>query len=274
MTPSLALEDLIAPAAAAALAMARPLGITLVIPVFTRVNLGLPLQAGFALAVGLPGVQPLLDALRAVPDGTLQAGVLQAGAMRLGLLAGKEVFAGILLGLFFGLPIWALQSAGEVLDTQRSAPAAGGNDPGAGGQVSATAALVGLSATVLFVAAGGLKSVAGAVYGSYALWPLLQLSPVLAPDATGVMLDMVDQLARTALLTAAPIMLAMLLADAAVMLVGRAVPRLGLFDLAATLRNLVFVAGLAFYAVYLVEFMGVQIGMLHDVAAQLRRVVP
>ena len=255
------LEDLINPAIAVALSMARPLGLTLVIPVFTRINLGMPLQAGFAIAVALPQVRPVLMALRDLP----------AGSLRLGLVAGKEVFAGILIGLLFGLPIWALQSAGEVLDTQRSAPAAGGTD--AGGQVSATGALVGLSTIVLFVAAGGLGAIAAALYGSYALWPLMRLSPHFAPGIVNILLGLLDRLARTTLLAAAPVVLAMLLADAVVMLVGRAVPRLGLFDLAATLRNLVFVAGMGLYAVYLMEYLGAEMGLLRGTAGQLQRVL-
>lgn len=246
-----------------AMCMARPLGLALVVPLFTRINMGLLISAGFALALSLPQVAPVLAELRQDAPSIL----------RLGLLGGKEMAAGMLLGVLFGLPLWGLQSAGEILDTQRSAPSSGSSDPGAGGQMSATATLIGTTAVALFVAAGGLGTIVTAIYGSYTLWPMMRLSPAVAPNAKDAALALLDSVTATALLAAAPVMLAMLLSDAVVMMVGKSVPKLGVFDLAATLRNLVFVAGMALYAVFLMDHMGHELGLLREAGRQLQLLV-
>ncbi len=261
---TIALEDLLAPAAAIALGMARPMGLALVIPVFTRADVGTPIRAGFALALALPHLQPLTAALQAASPGML----------RLGFLGVKEVLAGVLIGLLFGLPLWALQAAGELLDTQRSAPSSGGNDPGTGGQMSATAGLIGTTATTLFVAAGGLGVVASALYASFAVWPVLRFVPAVSPGAPLAALALIDGFSRTMVLSAAPVMLAMLMADAVVILVGKSVPKLGLFDLAATLRNLVFVGAMLVYGVFLMDGIAGQLALLRRTPAMLGAFLP
>ena len=254
---------LVGPLMAIGIGMARPMGLALVVPVFTRMDVGLPIRAGFAMALALPNFPPLLHMLQMNPPPT----------MRLAFLGAKEAVAGILLGLLFGLPIWAMQSAGELLDTQRSAPSSGGNDPGTGGQMSGTAGLISTTASTLFVVAGGLGTMAAAIYSCFSIWPLLRMSPHIAPGATGVALAMLDQFTSVMVMTAAPIMLAMLMADAAVILVGKAVPKLGIFDIAATLRNLVFVGAMVLYAVFLMDVIKVQLGMLQHAGARMQELV-
>ena len=262
MTPQ-GIEQLIAPLIAVALCMGRPLGLALVVPVFTRINLGALISAGFAMALALPQVPPVLAEIRATnPD-----------LIRLGLLGGKEMAAGLVIGILFGLPLWGLQSAGEILDTQRSAPASGGNDPGAGGQMSATAGLIGTTAVALFVSAGGIPTIAQAIYASYSVWPMMRLAPVAAPDAMGAALALLDSVSATALLTAAPVILAMLLADMAVIMVGRAVPKLGIFDLGATVRNAVFVAAMVVYGAFLMQYMAVGVAQLRGTDRHLQHLL-
>ena len=102
MPPLGEFEELVFPLLpAVALAMARPAGIALVLPVFTRAQLGGAARAGFALALALPIVPPASAALQ---DGL-------GGPAWFLVVSAKEAFAGVIIGVLFGMPIWAMQSA-------------------------------------------------------------------------------------------------------------------------------------------------------------------
>lgn len=232
------------------LAMARPFGIALILPVFTRAQLGGPLRAGFSLALGLPALPVIVAAL--AQDDDPPGGSVDS--IRIALLAAKEVFAGLLLGLPFGIPVWIASAAGDMLDLQRNAGQNAVQEPG-GEQVSTTAALLGVTAMALFVAAGGLALVFEALYASYRLWPATRFLPEFRPDAGWILLGMLDSVMRGALVLAAPVLLAMLVADVAGALLSRAVPRLDTYDLAATVKNLVFVLMLLLCFGFLLETM-------------------
>lgn len=261
MDPNLAWADLKIPSieglqetlTGLVLAMARPFGIALILPVFTRAQMGAPLRAGFALALGLPALPVIVAALGQEAGGQ---GLPQASLdpLRIALLAAKEVFAGVLVGLPFGIPIWIASASGEVLDLQRNAGQNAVQEPG-GEQLSTTAALLSVTSIALFVAAGGLALVFEALYASYRLWPATRFLPEFRPDAGWIVLGMLDSVMRGALVLAAPVLIAMLVAEVASALLSRAVPRLHTDDVAATVKNLVFILMLLLCFGFLLESM-------------------
>lgn len=254
-----------APLLTAVLAMARPLGMTLVLPVFTRAQLGAPITAGFALALGLPAM-PLARETLAAGSAQLDT-LLPPGALWFGAVALKEVVAGALLGLLFGIPIWIVMAAGEFLDLSRNAGMNEAQDP-AGGQMSTSAALLSFVAIAIFVAAGGLRLVAEGLYASYAAWPLPVILPELSPGAGSAMLRILDTLMRAGLIVAAPVLLAMLVAEVAAMLVARAVPKMQTYELAATVKNLVFILMLLLGLGFLLDSISRELGGLPRGAAR------
>lgn len=84
----------------------------------------------------------------------------------------KEAAAGGIIGLFFGTVMWAMASAGEIIDTKVGATIGQLLDPLSGTTTSLTGVLLGRFAEVVFVSAGGLTLLVGTVMASYALWPL------------------------------------------------------------------------------------------------------
>jgi len=248
---------------ALALAMARPAGIALLLPVFTRAQLGGPVRAAFALALALPVVEPAAAALRDAAGGPVWFILLSA----------KEVFAGALLGLLFGMPIWAVQSAGEIVDVQRSATSGSASEPGTGNQDSTLGGLLSVSVVTVFVAAGGLGAVADCLYASFGVWPLGQVLPRLWDGWPTFVLHLLDRLTRVALVLAAPLLLAALVAEAGVMLLSRAVPKFNVYDLAPTLRNLVFSLMLVAYAGFLMAYAEDVLGGARDVLGQLKALI-
>jgi type III secretion protein T len=243
-----------------ALGMARPVGILLILPVFTRAEMGTLLRLGFAFALAVPIL------------GYSQQSLPQADAhvVRLALVGLKELFVGALLGFVLGTPFWAIQSVGELIDTQRGitnqvAPV----DPTTKSQASALGLFLGVLAITVFVAADGLNTVVETLYGSYALWPIGNPLPSADLDAMTGIARLVDRVLRTAMLVGGPVIVLMLLLDICVMLIGRFAPQLNLNDLAPTLKNVAVVLFLMAYANYLFDYVGSEVGSTRGLAGRL-----
>lgn len=229
---------------ALALALARPMGIAMVLPIFTRAQLGSPIKGAFAFVLAIPAWPAIYRALQSTPETT----------PILALLSAKEMMIGVVIGGVAGIPIWGVQSIGEFFDTHRAATQGQNSEPGTNNQDSLSATLLGMTAIALFVTGGGLSLVAQAVADSEALLPPLRLAFLPAGGALSALLGLADQIERVSLMTAAPVTLAMILCDACVILLMRAIPKLHLYDLAPTLRNLAFVLMMLAYAAWLVTY--------------------
>jgi type III secretion protein T len=242
-----------------ALAIARPTALVMVFPVFARLGLTGLIRGGFVVALSLPVIPGLVDVLPPVGTATV----------RLAGLALKEALIGGLLGLLFGVPFWAVEVAGDLLDYERQAPDAQLQDPNAMTESTASGTLFIITIVVLFVAADGLRNVAATLYDSYALWPIMDMAPQLQ-NRTGLLaLQLLDRVLRQALILAFPVLLAMFLAMLALMFIARLAPQLNVFDLSMAARNLVFFLIMPLYAAFLVYYFGAQLGELSGVLVEL-----
>ena len=95
------------------------------------------------------------------------------------LIAGKEALIGLMLGLGFGIFIWAIQSVGDLIDFQTGSSNASFFDPVAGHENGPTAEFLGWMVITLFISAGGLLAMLGVVVDSYRLWPVASFFPNL-----------------------------------------------------------------------------------------------
>ena len=91
----------------------------------------------------------------------------------------KEVFVGLVIGFFFGSVLWALEAAGNIIDTKVGATLAQVVDPLSGHQTSLNGAFLGRLASVVFIAGGGLSLLLRVMMESYAIWPIAAPMPVL-----------------------------------------------------------------------------------------------
>ncbi|MBV8048515.1 MAG: flagellar biosynthetic protein FliR, partial [Paludibacterium sp.] len=99
----------------------HPLGVMLLMPVFSNAMLGSALvRNALALMATLP-VLPLMTTLQ-VPDPWQQPAVFA-------WLVASELAIGFLLGFSASVPFWAIDAAGYVLDTLRGASIAGVLNP-------------------------------------------------------------------------------------------------------------------------------------------------
>jgi type III secretion protein T len=93
------------------------------------------------------------------------------------LIAAKEALIGLMLGLGFGVFVWALQSVGDFIDFQTGSGNAAFFDPVAGHENGPTGQFLGWLAITLFISAGGLLAMLGVIVDSYRLWPVTSFFP-------------------------------------------------------------------------------------------------
>lgn len=226
------------------IALARPMALVSLNPIFTRAQIGGLLRGAVATALALPMVPRLAAEL---------APALQSPVALL-LLSVKEAGIGAALGVLLGVPFWALDVAGDVLDAQRGATQGRLNDPAGFEDVSITGTLLMTTGIALFVLTGGLEMLADLLYGSWRIWPALSALPSLDAQTPVLLLGILDRITRQGLLLAVPPVIAMLLADVSLLVIAKLAPNLRVDDLALAVRNMVFVLFMPLYAVFLIAY--------------------
>ncbi|MBY3517260.1 type III secretion system export apparatus subunit SctT [Rhizobium laguerreae] len=233
---------------AAGLCASRAVGIMLVLPIFTRSQISGLIRGCLAVAFALPCWAQISVGLLAIDPETRPIQVT--------LLGMKEVFVGLLLGTLLGIPLWSLQAAGEIIDTQRGITSqVASADPATRSQASATGVFLGITAATIFVASGGLEVTIKSLYGSYLIWPVYRFQPNLTAQGAVELMGLLDQIMRTTLLVSGPVVAFLLLVDISVMIVGRYAPHFKSSDLSPTIKNIGFSIIMVTYTVYLVEGM-------------------
>jgi type III secretion protein T len=247
-------HDLMLYLIAGAFALARVSGMMLVTPVFTRFGLGGMVQNAVGLALCLPLFPMLFEAQKTMPDSWVM----------LALLLGKETVVGMLIGFVAGVPFWAAQAAGALLDTQRGAAMATMADA-SGELANITGTLLTFVMLMLFLTNGGMLFLMGAFYDSYSVWPVNQLTPLFSTDAADHLLRMLDKIYSMGVLMVVPIVLALLMSDVLLGLVSRAAPQLHIFDLSLNVKSLAFAGLLVLYWSFIVKYMEFDLGYLIDI---------
>ncbi len=257
--PSIILDRVQDYAIATGFALARMAGLISIMPAFTRIGLTGILRGATALALALPVVPMLVAAL---------AGERLTITIVAALLF-KEVIIGVVIGLVLGVPIWAAEAAGDVLDLQRGSNAAGLMDPLATVEEGITGTLFGLVMVALYFGSGGLRLTLRTVYDSYAIWPAAAVFPTLTPAASQFFIRLLDNIVTMGLVLVAPIMIFLLLSDLLLGLVSRAAPHLNVFALVLSVKNLVFALLLGLYCAFLIKYMGTDLSSLLGVGSDL-----
>jgi type III secretion protein T len=248
---------------AAAIAAARALGLVIVTPAFTRLGMTGLLRSSVAAVIALPLIPSILEALAAVQF---------SSAILAGLVI-KEMLIGAVVGIAFGIPFWAAEAAGDLVDLQRGSTAAQLLDPLALAESNITATLLTVTLVALFFMTGGFSLLLTGLYDSYGLWPATSFAPVLGTDSVAPLLRVLDRIMQISILMVAPIVIGLLIADIALGFLSRMTPQFHVFDLSLAVKNLLFTFLMAVYMVFLMPVMLSQIGALNDAFDLLRRLV-
>jgi flagellar biosynthetic protein FliR len=214
-----------------ALGVARTLPLAWAIPVFG--GPALPFGLRVAFGVGLAGwCYPLL------------AGAPVAGnATAVAALALREVVVGVVMGLVCGCMFRAAAAAGETFDRARAGESVWMEAPMGEQRSSPFGVLFLLLASLIFLEIGGLQYVLGALVRSYEAVPLgvsLDLGS-RSQAAAWLVIASTAKLIEAAVVLAAPVLVALLLADAVLGLLGRAVPGIPVPSAVMPLKSLLAV---------------------------------
>ena len=116
----------------------------------------------------------------------------------------------------------------------------------------------------------GFSLLLGVLYDSFLYWSVTQWTPKLDMDSIPLMLQQLDQLMHMAVLLAAPVLVAMFLAEFGLALVSRFAPQLQVFFMAMPIKSALAVRVLMLYAATLFEYSGDQIAKIGLILPFLR----
>lgn len=154
------------------------------------------------------------------------------------LIACKEALIGLLLGLGFGIFIWAIQSVGDLIDFQTGSANASFFDPVAGHDNGPTGEFLGWLVITLFVAAGGLLALVGVIVDSYRLWPVASFFPNVGKVLEEFAIRQGDTLYLWIVKLASPVLLVLVLVELGMGLISRVAPQLNVFVFSQPLKSL------------------------------------
>ena len=166
----------------------------------------------------------------------------------------KEVALGILIGFMTGLFFWAVESVGYVIDNQRGTTMASVLNPMSGEQTSPLGSMLMQLVTVLFFSGGGFLVLLGGLFRSYQTWPVFQFLPSPGKGFPLFFLQQADTLMAMIVVFAAPILIAIFVAEFALGLVNRFAPQLNVFFLAMPIKSGIAGFLLIFYTYFLLFY--------------------
>lgn len=224
------------------LAAGRPLGFALTFTAFVwgRINSGL-LRIAFGLAVALPVMAPLW---------TVAQPTVAALPAPFTLLVVKELFFGALIGFLASLPFEAMGMAGAIIDNVRGS---GAPLSSPGGEITPFGQAFVATSLWLFASLGGFWMTTDILYSSYGGWPLLATMPDLTTDGLSAFTHFLARLGRLALLVAAPLMALLLAIDFIFTVAARLGKRVDVTFLVLSVKSLVALICLPFFAMTIVR---------------------
>ena len=254
MNPLFSFLDPVIPSITVAVAMfgltsARFVGVMVIMPLFTRSGIDGILRIGIAVSLSAPLTLELTKLFTVDTPPPL---------WMLSFLIGKEVLIGMALGLIFSAPIWAISTAGDIIDSYRNASAANTTDPVNATEISVFGTYLVILGLALFIAAGGLQIMIASIYKSYGLWPITSFFPVMKFDNVSILYSFLYDVGRLAFIIAAPIMIIMIVVDITMMGFTRMNPQFQVFESSNALKNLALILLLPIYVSFFSDYMNVQ----------------
>ena len=155
------------------------------------------------------------------------------------ILFAKEAFIGIAIGIFASSLLWAVESAGQIIDAKAGTSLGAMVDPLNGQQTSNTGLFLARLGTFVFMASGGFMALVGVLLESYAVWPVTAAMPELRPEASAAFEAALGRMMLLMLLIAAPVLLVHYVIDAALGLVNRYAPAINLLTISPPIKALV-----------------------------------
>ena len=172
-----------------------------------------------------------------------------------GVVAFKEALIGFLIGFFAAIPFWIAENVGNFIDNQRGATMGEVYSPLSGAQVSTTGIFFTQIVSTVFFVGGAILVFLGALYSSYAVWPVFAEGVSFAKDAPVQVLGSLDGMLKTTVVISAPVIIIMFLATLGLGLVNRTAPQLNVFFLSMPVKSALGIAMLIVYLPYIFDML-------------------
>lgn len=206
--------------------MPRLLPIMLIVPVFNEEIVTGLVRNGLAVVIAA-FVAPAID----------PAQIVDLPFLIWCLLAAKEALIGILLAGAMSAVLFAIQGVGYLIDFQTGSGNAAFFDPMGGHDGGPTSGFLNYVAITLFVTAGGLQMIVQLFAQSYTWWPIGALTPNLSAVLSTFILRQTDAVFVWMVKLAAPVVIVLVLVEAGIGLIGRAVPQLNIFTFSQPVKS-------------------------------------
>ncbi|MBK5415426.1 type III secretion system export apparatus subunit SctT [Pseudomonas sp. TH31] len=211
--------------------MLRPLGVMLMVPLFSQAALGGTLvRNSLVLMIALPLI-PLHDTWP-----SLEAARHNATAGHYLVLIAGELSIGLLMGFCAAIPFWAMDMAGFLIDTLRGASIASIINPLLGQESSLFGILFTQIFGVLFLVSGGFNQLIAGIYHSYTVLPPGEVFH-FGPGFLEFLSRQWQLTYELCLRFAMPAIVAILLVDMALGLVNRSAQQLNVFFLSMPIKS-------------------------------------
>lgn len=216
---------------AVGLGAARTLPITWLVPALGGPRVAPEIRVGLGVMLAVLCLPILLPAVAAVPQGMNGPAVLlNMGPMGWAILLVRELLVGLTVGLCTGAAFRAAEAAGRLADVVRGANLAEVLSPTSDERTSPTGDLYLFMAVVLFLEMGGMRFLVSALARSYEAVPIGQpLTAANLRPAAALVVFTTAKLLESAVALAAPVLVALWIADVALGVVGRAAPQIPIY---------------------------------------------
>jgi type III secretion protein T len=243
----------------------RFLGFAMVFPLFSWLNLSPLVRAAFAAAMAAP---------IAYHEWANPTFAKSLGSWDLLALTSKELFVGLLIGLIAGLPFWAAQNCGELIDTYRGSSAGALFDPSLTTETSELGAGLIFAALAILIWTGGMFDLIAQIYMTFQVWPIFSAVPVLERSAALIVGGLVAKQLLMAVGFAGAIIMSLFAVDLALALMGRSTRQVQVFDISLVLKNLALVLLLPLIGGALISIIGREVTRGSFTIDALRQLLP
>jgi type III secretion protein T len=227
------------------MAFARISAVLQIFPLFTATNVRGQIRAVFALILTIPVIPMIHDDLVSLKDPQI---------LTLALMIGKEFLVGILLGALMAIPFWSVQTAGDIIDFERSASAANLSDPVNANENSLTGTILLYAALAIFVSIGGLKIFLSMIYDSYQVIKPMQALPNPGMELVTTFGMLLTKMFTIGIVVAGPVMIALAVIDLTLIFASRIAKQVPVYDFSIIMKNLCVAAFIPLYAIFLSHY--------------------
>ncbi len=187
----------------------------------------------------------------------------------------KEAAIGLIIGLVMATPFWVFQSMGALIDNQRGALAAGYLNPASGPDASMLGDLLSKALVIYFIEFGVFALIISISLDTFSVWLPTELLPEFSSDGGSIMASIFNSIAVKFMLYAGPVVLILLLIEAAFAIMGAYSPQMQVYFMAMPAKSLVALMILYVYLNFIdvlvareVEFVEESMTLLKSVVGQ------